>query len=57
MFYEYMDGTLGKADEVRLLEHLETCTQCKEEFAFVKAVEQELQDIPMACLLYTSRCV
>lgn len=50
MFYEYMDGTLGKADEVRLLEHLETCTQCKEEFAFVKAVEQELQDIPMAPL-------
>ena len=50
MFYEYMDGTLGKADEVRLLEHLETCTQCKEEFAFVKAVKQELQDIPMAPL-------
>lgn len=50
MFYEYMDGTLCKADEVRLLEHLETCAPCKEEFAFVKAIHRELQEIPAAPL-------
>lgn len=50
MFYEYIDGTLAKADEVQLLEHLETCAQCKEEFMFVKEVEQELHNIPMAPL-------
>lgn len=50
MFYEYIDGTLSKADEVRLTEHLETCRECREELAFVKSISQELRNQPMAPL-------
>lgn len=50
MFYEYMDGLLSKADEARLLEHLETCSQCKKDFAFAQSVEQQLQLLPLAPL-------
>ncbi len=50
MFDEYIDGTLSKADEVQLKEHLESCALCREELAFLEKMEEELHALPMAPL-------
>ncbi len=47
---EYIDGTISKADEVRLTEHLEECPHCQKELEFTRNVMKSLKEIPSAPL-------
>ncbi len=46
LILEYADGSISKADEARLTEHLEACAHCRKELEFTKNMLQSLQEIP-----------
>ncbi len=50
LIFEYIDGSISKANEARLTDHLEKCDHCQKELEFAKNMMHSLQEIPSAPL-------
>lgn len=44
--HRYLDHDLGEAETAQLLQHMDECPECAENFSMLRALSKELEDLP-----------